>query len=138
MPILRHAALYFALVFAGGFLLGTLRVLLVEPALGRDAAEILESPVMVLWSFLVARWMARRFTLPREPGWRLGMGASALALLVAAELGVGMWIRGATLRETLESRASLSGAIYLLALAAFALMPWLEGALAAERGVRDA
>lgn len=137
MSVFRHAVLYFALVFGGGFLLGTLRILLVERLLGRDAAEIAESPVMVLWSFLVARGLARRFAWPREPRWRLALGVCALALMLAAELGVGAWIRGATLRETIESRTSLSGAFFLVALAAFALMPWLEGVLASERGGRE-
>jgi hypothetical protein len=54
MQILKSGALYFALVFGTGFVLGTIRVLLVVPRIGTRTAELIETPVMILVSFIVA------------------------------------------------------------------------------------
>jgi len=59
---LRTAAVYFVLVFAAGFLLGTLRVLLVVPVIGTRAAELLEMPLMLAVVAVAARFVTRRFS----------------------------------------------------------------------------
>jgi len=41
MQILKAATFYFALVFGAGFLLGTIRVLLVAPRFGTRTAELM-------------------------------------------------------------------------------------------------
>ena len=45
---MRAAAVYFALVFGAGFLLGPIRVLFLEPRVGLRAAELTELPLMIV------------------------------------------------------------------------------------------
>ena len=133
MQVLKGGALYFVLVFAAGFALGTARILWLAPLLGERTAELAEAPVMLAISALAARWLTRR---PGEPlsraGW-LGAGFVALALLLAAELTVVLWLRGLTLRAYVAGRDPVAGSVYLLSLALFALMPLLV----APRGGRQ-
>ena len=60
MRILKAGGLYFALVFAAGFALGTIRVLWVVPALGARTAELMEMPFMLVVTVVVARWVVGR------------------------------------------------------------------------------
>ena len=123
MRTLKASLLYFASVFGVGFALGSIRVLLVVPYLGVRWAELLETPLMLLASFYFARLMVRRFG-PFAHSRRLAIGLIALAFLLAAELGL-VLAQGQTLAQYLASRDPVSGVAYLLALAAFALMPLL-------------
>jgi hypothetical protein len=125
MRTLKASLLYFASVFGVGFVLGIIRVLLVAPYIGVRWAELLETPLMLLASFYFARLVVRRFG-PFTPGRRLAIGLIALAFLLAAELGL-MFAQGQTLADYLASRDPVSGVVYLLALAAFALMPLVAG-----------
>lgn len=121
----KAGALYFAVVFGAGFALGALRTLWVVPRLGARTAELMEAPVMVAVSIAAARWVVRRLTVP--PAWRrrLAMGLIALALMLLAEFGLVLWIRGLTLRQYFATRDPISAAVYYAALALFALMPML-------------
>ncbi len=116
---------YFSLVFAVGFVLGTLRVLIAVPAVGERAAELLETPLMILASFFAARWVVRRFRVPPGARSRLPVGLVALALLLIAEVLVVLLVQGLSLHEYAASRDPVAGAVYLAALAIFALIPWL-------------
>ena len=126
MRALKASLLYFASVFAVGFVLGTIRVLLVVPYLGVRWAELLETPLMLLASFYFARLAVRRFG-PFALSRRLAIGAIALAFLLAAELALTVFVEGQTLAQYLESRDPISGTAYLLSLVLFALMPLLAG-----------
>jgi hypothetical protein len=48
VQILKAGGLYFALVFGAGFVLGTIRTLLVVPRVGTRRAELMEMPIMLL------------------------------------------------------------------------------------------
>ena len=122
--VLAAGTLYFALVFGAGFVLGTLRVLLVVPRLGERAAELAEMPVMLVVSMVAARWVVKRLALPASARVRLGSGGVALALLLAAELTLVLGLRGSSLAEYLASRDPVAGAAYLATLAVYALMPF--------------
>ena len=123
--MLRPALTYFGLVFSVGFLLGVVRVALLAPALGERWAELLEMPVMLVAALLAARWVAGRFAVPRRARHRLALGLLALALLLAAELGVVLLVRDSSLAEYIAARDPVAGTAYLVALALFALAPWL-------------
>jgi hypothetical protein len=122
---MKAGALYFALVFCAGFVLGTLRVLVVVPRLGGRAAELIEAPLMLAVTFLAARWTVRRLAVPPQWTRRLGMGAVALGLLLAAEFTLVLGLRGLSLREYFATLDPVSGTVYYALLGVFALMPVL-------------
>jgi len=119
---LKAALVYFALVFAAGFLLGLVRVPLLVPRLGVRFAELLEMPLMLLVIVCSARYVVRRY---RPLHWRsrLLVGVIALSLLAAAELLFAALLRGQTPAEYVASRDPVSGAVYLGMLLLFAAMP---------------
>jgi hypothetical protein len=127
MRIAQASALYFALVFAAGFVLGTIRTLWVVPRVGTRTAELMEAPIMLGVSILAAAWVVRRLAIPHSIGQRLAVGLAALALMLSAELTVVLWLRKLTLAEYVASRDPVAGSVYLLSLAAFAAMPALVG-----------
>ena len=75
--------------------------------------------------FVAARWTLRRFRVSAAASARLGVGLVALVLLVAAELGTTILIRGLTLRQDIASRDPVAGSVYLAMLGVFAIMPLL-------------
>jgi hypothetical protein len=122
---IRVAVVYFLLVFGAGFALGTARVLLVAPAIGSRAAELLETPLMVAIVAFVARRVTRRYAQwLYGPAW-LHVGLLACGLMLAADIGVGVMLRDMTVREALFERDPLAGTAYYLALGYLALAPWL-------------
>ncbi|HEY6972624.1 MAG TPA: hypothetical protein VJA94_25675 [Candidatus Angelobacter sp.] len=127
MVVVKTGAIYFALVFAAGFVLGTIRTLWVVPALGARNAELAEAPVMVLVSFFVARWIVGRFLEFSTSAARLAVGIIALALMLVTEFTVVLWIRGLTIREYWPGRDPVSGTVYFVSLGLFAVMPLLAG-----------
>lgn len=89
-PIAAGAS-YWAMIFALGFVLGTVRVLWGADALGSDYEGTtfiaIEVPVMVGASWLAARWLVRRFGIA-STGAALTMGAFAFVLLMVAEIAL--------------------------------------------------
>lgn len=120
------AAAYFGLVFAAGFALGTLRELVLLRWLSQRAAELAEMPVMLIVSFLAARFVVGRLRTADLPR-RLALGCVALGLLLAAEFLVVLRLRGLGLSEYLASRDPVAGTAYALSLLLFAFMPAIVG-----------
>jgi hypothetical protein len=123
MQILKSGALYFALVFGAGFVLGTIRVLLVVPRIATRTAELIETPVMILVSFIAARWTIRPLVAQPTTTERIAIGFVALALLVIAEFTFAIWFQDLTISEYLASRDPVAGTAYVIALGLFAVMP---------------
>lgn len=126
MKVARAALIYFALVFAVGFLLGPLRVLWLEPWLGRTLAVSLEAPLLVF-----AMWFAAR----AAPHWAgvtgrwltyVAIGVLALVFQQIADLAVGFGLRGMTLVDQLDYFATPAGLVYALTLVVFVLMPLIR------------
>lgn len=69
MKTLKAGLLYFTVVFAAGFVLGTIRTLWVASR----TAELVEAPIMLALSIVAARCIVRR-CMPLQPAARLGMG----------------------------------------------------------------
>ncbi len=126
MRIARAALTYFAAVYAAGFMLGTLRELVVRPHLGTLGAIALETPLMLAVSFLVARWLVRRFALVTD-GMRLRTGLAAFAVLLVAECAGSIALRGMTPLAWLAHFAEPAGLLTLAVFLAFAAMPWAVG-----------
>ena len=123
--ILKAGALYFALVFAAGFVLGIIRTLWIVPHLGTRKAELMEAPIMFAITVLAARWVVRRLAIRASFPARLAVGLIALGLLLLTEFTAVLWIRGLTIAEYLAGRDPVAGTVYVVLLAAFALMPSL-------------
>jgi hypothetical protein len=121
--IAAATALYFGLVFGAGFLLGPIRVLLLEPHIGALWAVAIEVPLLLVVMVLAARWSAHKATLGDSLGPRAAMGAAALVLVLAADFSVGRWIRGLALADQLRHFSTLEGMVYAAALVLFAAMP---------------
>ena len=125
MRVLKAGSLYFALVFAAGFFLGTISTLWVVPRVGTRKAELMEAPIMLVVTILVARWIVMRLAVPLTPSARLGMGCIALLLLLVAEFGFMLRLRRLTIRDYFATRDPVSGTVYYVMLAVFAVMPLL-------------
>jgi hypothetical protein len=125
MQILKAGVLYFALVFGMGFVLGTIRTLLVVPRVGARTAELMETPIMLVVTIVAARWVVLRLAVPPNPSARLGVGCIALLLLLFAEIGFVLWLRGLTIREYIASRDPVAETAYYAMLVLFAIMPRL-------------
>jgi len=123
----KAGVLYFALVFAAGFVLGTIRTLWAVPRFGVRTAELMEAPIMFGVSILAARWVVQHVGIP--PLWprRLAVGCIALGLMLLVEFSFVLWIRGMTIRGYFESRDPVSGAVYFATLGAFAVIPVFVG-----------
>lgn len=126
MAVVRAGIVYFAMVFAAGFLLAFIRIPLLVPRFGERAAELMEMPVMFAVIFLAAGGLVRKHAARFSGAQWLAVGLVALALLIAAELVVAVVTTDRTLAEYIASRDPVSGSVYLAMLVVFAAMPWLR------------
>ena len=134
--VLRASLVYFALTFGAGFVLGPFRILVLVPRLGARTAELIEMPVMIGITWLAARWVTQKFSVPPERGPRLSVGVMAGALLLLAEFTLVLRLRGLTLEEYFATRDPVSGIAYYAAVLLLVLMPLLvnRSAATAARG----
>ena len=121
-----RGVVYFGLVFGVGFILGVVRVLVVEPHLGERWAELAEAPLMLTAIILSARFVVRRFPATRRAAYIIS-GAVGLLLLVLVEFSVVLGIRGLSLGGYFAERDPVAESVYVLMLAVFAAAPWLLG-----------
>jgi hypothetical protein len=127
-PPILPGLVYFALVFALGFLLGTLRTFFVRdaPSGGRLLGVLIELPIMLSASWFLCRTVIRRFAVAPTVVARAVMGGLAFALLLLAELAVGALLFGRTPSEHFALYREASYALGLAAQIAFALMPLIQ------------
>ena len=118
--------MYFALVLGTGVVLGMFRVPIRVPRIGTRWAELAEMPIMAAVICLSAVHILRRFPDIGSPRRSLAAGFLALALFVAAELGLTVVLQSQTLAEFIQSRDKVAGAVYLGLLLVFAVMPRLR------------
>jgi predicted membrane-bound spermidine synthase len=85
----------------------------------------METPIMLVVTIVAARWIVHRLAVPSLASSRLGMGVIALGLMLVAEFGLVLWLRGLSIREYLATRDPVSGAVYYAVLGVFAVMPFL-------------
>ena len=122
----RAGALYFLILFACGFLLGTIRTLILAPAVGPMAAVALELPVMLGLSWIVAGRLTRGRPALAGTGPRLAMGGLALVLLLVAEVALAGLAFGQSPGAYLATLASPHAALGLAGQLGFGLIPWLR------------
>ena len=120
---LQLAVSYFGIVFAAGFVLGVIRTLWLVPELGDRNAELIELPLMFGIYTAVAFYLVRRWKAQLTVKGTIVAGAAALAMLLAFEFSVVLYLRGLTFGEYLDSRDWLAGSAYFLSILVFAAMP---------------
>lgn len=125
MHRLTPALAYFLIVFGAGFVLGTVRVLLLLPLLGERTAELLEMPLMLAVIVVAAQWITKRYLQSAQSREQLAVGLTATGYMLAAEFLVGVMLRGLSPIEVWFNRDPVSGTAYYLSLVLFAVMPWL-------------
>jgi hypothetical protein len=123
VKLLRAAIVYWAMVFALGFVLGTIRVLWVIPLVGLMPATVLELPIILAASWFAAGWLVQRFGIASR-GEALAVGVLAFAILMAAECALAGVLIGQTPAQYLAGLRQPHALLGLAGQAAFALMPW--------------
>jgi hypothetical protein len=76
----KAGAVYAVIVFLIGFVLGTVRVLLIVPRIGETSAVIFETPIILGASWFICRWcvdclhvsrtVGPRSLMAESPSWR--------------------------------------------------------------------
>src|SRR5258708_19181408 len=102
-----------------------MRILWVGPRIGTRLAEVLEAPIMLVISFVAARWIVRKLIVPNTARSRGGMGVIALGLTLVAEFTLVLWLRGLSISDYLAIRGPVAGPVYYVTLGVFAGMPLL-------------
>jgi len=123
MRTLKAGVVYFAIVFGAGFVLGVIRTMWVVPRVGTRVAELIEMPIMLGVLIISARWTVLHFALPPSISSRLGMGCIALPLLLVAEFGLVLRLRGLSVREYFETMDPISGPVFFLMQGILVIMP---------------
>ena len=129
---IRAGALYFAIVFAAGFVLGALRVIVIMPLIGELFAVALELPIILFVSWIACRRLVAQFSVPAMASHRAAMGALAFGLLMLAELGLSVLVFDRSVAEYLAGLQLVPGLLGLVGQIIFALMPL--GLLRHQRG----
>ena len=117
---------YFVIVFVVGFMLGTVRVLVLLRHLGELGTVLMELPIMLTVSWVVCRWLVDRCHVPNVWPHRLAMGSMAFGLLMSAELGMSVLAFGRSVADHLASYRAWPEAMGLAAQVVFAAIPSLQ------------
>ena len=133
---LKAGCVYFAIVFAIGFAMGALRVLVTAPRLGETAALLAELPIMLGASWLVCGWILRRWRVGNSVAARAVMGGLAFALLMIAEAMLARFGFGRSLAVHLASYREPLALAGLAMQIVFAAIPLLRLARVAPRNDR--
>lgn len=120
--VIAAAAVYFILVMAAGFVLGSVREVLLVPLLGRPVAEPLEAPFLLAAILLAARAALRWLPLPPKAALRLAMGILSLCLVLITEAALSPLVRG-SVQAWLDSFTPLTLALSAVLWIAHATAP---------------
>ncbi len=125
MNNVKAGSAYFAIIFALGFVLGSARVLVIAPRIGEFAATMLELPVILAASWIVAGWLIKQLQIAPDTKSRLLMGGVAFGLVMIAEPLLGLSF-GRSLAEQGSALLRPAGLAGLAGQALFGLMPWIR------------
>ncbi|MBI1339771.1 hypothetical protein GC169_06125 [bacterium] len=123
--LLLFGVVYAALVFAVGFALGVVRVLVLAPAVGPLAAVAIELPFMLLASWVACAATERVARIGSREGQALVAGAIAFVMLLVMEAVLGAAM-GRSLVAWLRDWLTPAGATGLVGQLLFALVPWIR------------
>lgn len=117
---------YFTGVFALAFLLGVLRRMFLTPMLGAVGAVLLELPILLVFSWVIAGRIDQRMQIPARWRERALIGIVAFSVLMLAEIGLAVAAFAMSLPEYLQNFQSLEGVIGLAGQLVFAVIPLLR------------
>lgn len=126
MRAVAAGLVYAVLVFGVGFVLGTVRVLILAPYMPATLAVVLETPVILAVSWWLSSRCSARFGLGRSTGVRLTMGIVAFTVLMLEELTLSVVLFARPVGAYLSSLITVPGAIGLAGQVAFAFFPLLQ------------
>lgn len=126
LAALRLGSVYFAVVFAAGFVLGVARTLWIAPQVGELAAVALESPVMIAVSAAACFAVLGRAPAGFSASQAWAMGGFAFALLIAAEMVLATAWMGTAPQDLLSAYARPEAMLGLAGQVVFALLPRLS------------
>jgi endonuclease/exonuclease/phosphatase (EEP) superfamily protein YafD len=89
------------------------------------AAMLSEAAIMLIAMVVAARWVIRRFHVPRTLPAMISMGLIAIGLLFPAEIAGVLLVRGLSVQEYLAGFTTAPGIISLVMFLLFAAMPTL-------------
>ena len=113
-------SVYFLLVFTAGFVLGTVRTLVLVPHLGTLVATLIEAPLMLAIGYAACRFVLKRWPVKTV---RWIMVPVFLMLLALFEWQLGLLLLGITAAQQWAALATLAGLVGLSAQMLVALMP---------------
>ena len=131
MKAITAGVMYFAVVFAAGFVLGVLRTLVLLPHVGPALAVMIELPLILGFAWWACARILRRLCLTR--GEAVLMGVVAFSLLMLGEAGISVWLAGRSLQQHLALYAQAPHWLGLLGQLGFAGFPWLQSRRAPGR-----
>ncbi len=128
MPIKqwRFSLLYALGIFALGFVLGTIRTLVLVPRIGALAGVLIEIPIMLTSAFFYSRWLIARQNVIAKFGTLLSGGLLAFAILMCLEYGLGVLVFKQSTASFFSNMKTLPGALGLAAQVVFGLVPVLH------------
>ena len=118
---LRLGIAYWAIVFTIGFALGIIRTLIVAPRIGAISAVLLELPLIVTSSWLIARRLLKHRDLSREQC--AIMGSVALVLTLFSEAMLAALLTGTPIGSWARSLREMPGILGLAGQIVFAALP---------------
>jgi hypothetical protein len=101
-------------------------VLLLSPLIGEMLAVLIELPVMLLVSWFICRALIEWFSVSSALAARVLMGATALALLLSAEVLMSVLLLDRSLAGHLELYQTAEGLTGLAGQIVFALFPGIQ------------
>ncbi|GJM15207.1 MAG: hypothetical protein DHS20C13_05340 [Thermodesulfobacteriota bacterium] len=123
---LKAGSAYFGIVFAVGFVLGTIRVLVLVPQFGELTSGLIEMPIILMASWIICSWLIIRFSVPRVWQSRLNMGIAAFVLLMVAELFLSILLFDNSINDHFNHYLKLNGSLGLAGQIAFAAFPIIQ------------
>jgi hypothetical protein len=126
MESVRAGVAYFGIVFAAGFVLGTIRTMLLIPRLGETVSVLIELPIILFISWIVCGRVIDWFSVPPRAKHRFVMGITAFALLIVAELCLSVFLLGTSVAGHFENYRSTNADLGLAGQIAFAVFPYIR------------
>ena len=127
--IAKAGFFYFLMVFAVGFLLGTIRVIYLIPRFGPVPAVLIELPILLAISWSACGIVLRHIEVPPQFGERLAMGTVAFVILMLAEVIFATLEFGQAIPDYLAQYSTAHGALGLAGQVVFAFFPVLRLAM---------